>query len=162
MKPEQVKKFLKVAADECHKRGARLTPQRAHVLELLASAQRPMTAYDLLDMMNAEGGKVAPPTVYRALEFLLDQHLIHRLETLHAFVPCDDPEHEHSSQFFICGDCGDVQEVEDRGLRQSLAKAEAELGFHARRPVVEVLGTCASCSDPKDIVEAGESTAPQD
>lgn len=159
MNPEQVEKFLKLASDECHKRGARLTPQRALVLELLAKAERPMTAYDLLDAMNARSGKVAPPTVYRALEFLLDQHLIHRLETLHAFIPCDDPEHEHASQFFICGDCGDVQEVDDNGLNHSLAEAEAKLGFQVRRPVVEVLGTCASCSHPEGASDEGDLPA---
>jgi Fur family zinc uptake transcriptional regulator len=135
--------LLARAADLCAERGARLTPRRRRVLEIICRSDRPLGAYQVLDQL---GAKAAPPTVYRALDFLLDQGLIHKLETLHAFVGCTHPEHPHASQFLICADCGDVTELEDPGVDGSLRTIARETGFRARRPVVEVIGTCADCA----------------
>jgi len=129
----------------CRERGVRLTPQRRRVLEILVASDRPLGAYEILAALSGPQGKAAPPTVYRALEFLLEQGLVHRLETLHAFVGCNHPDHPHSSQFLICAECGEVQELEDAAVAQTLGSAAAETGFQARRPVVEVIGTCAGC-----------------
>ena len=86
-----------------------------------------------------------PPTVYRALDFLLEQGLVHKLESLHAFVGCSNPEHAHSSQFLICSECGVVSEMDNDSITRSLRKAEKATGFKTKRPTAELLGTCAQC-----------------
>jgi Fur family zinc uptake transcriptional regulator len=137
----------------CRDRGVRLTPQRRTVLELLCASEKPLSAYEILDRMRATTANPAPPTVYRALDFLLEQGLAHKLESLHAFVGCSHPDHPHSSQFLICSDCGEVNELEDDAIEQGLRKAEQATGFTTIRPIVELLGTCAQCAERK----AGES-----
>ena len=129
----------------CTERGVRLTAQRRRVLELVCRAARPVGAYEILDQIR-DGAAAAPPTVYRALDFLLEQGLVHKLETLHAYVGCTHPEHPHMSQFLICADCGDVTEIEDTSISNSLQKATRETGFTPRRRVVEVIGVCAECT----------------
>lgn len=130
----------------CRERGVRLTDQRRIVLQLLCVADKPLSAYEILDRMRGDVKNPAPPTVYRALDFLLEQGLVHKLESLHAFVGCAHPDHPHASQFLICDDCGDVAEVEDPSVAKSLKAAGKAIGFRSKRPVVEVLGTCAQCS----------------
>ena len=146
MDEKRLKDILACAEDLCRKRGARLTAQRCTVLQLLCSAERPMTAYEILDLMGSSTKNPAPPTVYRALDFLLEQGLVHKLESLHAFVGCSHPEHPHASQFLICADCGEVNELENDAIEQSLRSAEQAIGFQIKRPVVELLGTCAECA----------------
>ncbi len=132
----------------CAERGVRLTAQRRRVLELVCRAERPVGAYEILDQVR-DGGKAAPPTVYRALDWLLAQGLVHKLETLHAYIGCTHPEHPHASQFLICSGCGCVAELEDAAIAGSLQSAAEETGFQPSRPVVEVLGTCSDCSDKR-------------
>ena len=144
MNEHTLTKILATAESLCTARGVRLTAQRRRVLELVCRAGRPVGASEILDQIRT--GAAAPPTVYRALDFLLEQGLVHKLETLHAFVGCAHPDHPHSSQFLICADCGDVTELESESIVGSLRSAAAETGFEPRRPVVEVIGTCAACS----------------
>jgi Fur family zinc uptake transcriptional regulator len=129
----------------CRQRGVRLTAQRKTVLRLVCESDKPLSAYEILDRMRATIKNPAPPTVYRALDFLLQQGLVHKLESLHAFVGCAHPDHPHASQFLICGDCGEVAEVEDPNVANSLMAAGRALGFRTKRPVVELLGACAQC-----------------
>lgn len=133
----------------CAQRGVRFTAQRRRVLELVCRAERPVGAYEILDQIR-EGATAAPPTVYRALDFLLEQGLVHKLETLHAFIGCTHPEHPHASQFLICADCGRVKELENEAIAGSLRSLEQETGFKPQRPVVEVIGTCARCTRKTD------------
>lgn len=130
----------------CRERGARLTKQRRAVLRLLCESDRPLSAYELLDRLRTVVKNPAPPTVYRALDFLLEQGLVHKLESLHAYVGCAHPEHPHASQFLICADCGEVAELADTGIVQTLQAAGRAVGFRTKRPVVELLGTCAQCA----------------
>ena len=130
----------------CRERGVRLTPQRRTVLELVWAARRPQGAYEILEGMRRGGASPAPPTVYRALDFLVEQGLVHRLETLHAYVGCVHPDHPHASQFLICADCGEVAELEDPAIARSLRSAAHASGFRPRQPVVELIGTCARCA----------------
>lgn len=129
----------------CRERGVRLTEQRKAVLRLLCASDKPLSAYELLDRMREVVNNPAPPTVYRALDFLLEQGLAHKLESLHAYVGCAHPEHPHASQFLICDDCGEVSELEDPSVAKSLKAAGKAIGFRTKRPVVELLGTCAQC-----------------
>jgi Fur family zinc uptake transcriptional regulator len=143
---ERVDRVLTRAEALCRERGVRLTEQRKTVLRLLCASDKPLSAYELLDRMRGVLKNPAPPTVYRALDFLLGQGLVHKLESLHAYIGCTHPDHPHASQFLICDGCGEVTEVEDAGVAESLLAAGQARGFCAKRPIVEVLGTCARCS----------------
>lgn len=124
-----------------------MTAQRRRVLELICQSDTPVGAYEILDGLRATLSNPAPPTVYRALDFLLEQGLIHRIESLHAFIGCSHPDHPHASQFLICSDCGDVSEIEDPQITEGLRQAQEAVGFKPGRPVIELLGTCAQCQD---------------
>lgn len=128
----------------------RLTDQRRTVFRLLCESDKPLSAYELLDRMRGVVKNPAPPTVYRALDFLLKQGLVHKLESLHAYVDCTHPDHLHAGQFLICDACGEVAEVEDPSVLKSLRAAGNAVGFRTKRPVVELLGTCAQCSAKQD------------
>lgn len=140
-----VDKALVAAAELCAERGVRLTEQRRRVLELVWRSDRPLGAYDILAAIQAEQPRAAPPTVYRALDFLLAQGLIHKLQSLHAYVGCAHPGEPHAGQFLICTACGDVTELEDPAVNRSLDKAAAATGFAPDQPMVELTGTCAGC-----------------
>ncbi|MFW6340245.1 MAG: Fur family transcriptional regulator [Wenzhouxiangella sp.] len=130
---------------QCLTQGLRLTATRRRVLEMILAADGPIKAYDLLDELKRERPGAAPPTVYRALDFLLENHFIHRLETLNAFVSCVHPEHQHQGQFLICERCQTVTEVHDHSLIQALDDAAREHGFRARHQVLEIYGRCKAC-----------------
>ena len=129
----------------CARDQLRLTPTRRRVLELVLQADGPVKAYDLLDQLKSEQPNAAPPTIYRALEFLLEHHFIHRLETLNAFVSCFHPRHQHQGQFLICEDCGAVNEVAENRLAEDLARLARDADFTPKRQVLEVYGTCRRC-----------------
>lgn len=130
----------------CRARGLRLTPTRRRVLELVLDAEGPVKAYDLLDQLKRERPGAAPPTIYRALDFLLENHFIHRLETLNAFVSCVHPEHQHQGHFLICENCQSVTEVHDHRLAKALAAVATAHEFAATRQVLEIYGRCKACS----------------
>ena len=146
MDKRQLSRVLRHAEALCCERGVRLTDQRKAVLRLLCESEKPLSAYELLDRMRDTVRNPTPPTVYRVLDFLVEQGLVHKLESLHAFVGCTHPDHPHASQFLICRDCGEVAEVEDPGVTRSLQAAGRAAGFRTRRPVVELIGTCARCA----------------
>jgi len=129
----------------CRERGLRLTPLRRQVLELILAAGGPVKAYDLLDSLKTSHHSAAPPTVYRALDFLLENHFIHRLETRNAYVSCFHPEASHSGQFLICEQCDQVTEINAPEMTQGVLKAAAEQGFKPSKEVVEVYGICRKC-----------------
>lgn len=141
-----VERLLDRADAVCRARGARLTPQRREVLRIVCGGERPMGAYEILEALREQVPGAAPPTVYRALDFLLAHGLVHRIETLHAFVRCPHPDHPHTGQFLICSRCGGVEELEDATLNRSLLAAAAATGFAPQRPVVEITGRCARCA----------------
>jgi Fur family zinc uptake transcriptional regulator len=142
-------RLLSHAGQICADRGARLTDLRRQVLGLILDAEGPTGAYDLLERLRGTRRKAAPPTVYRALDFLLEQGLIHRVERLSAFVGCvshgADQDH-HAAQFLICGDCGQVTEIDNHELTHALAQAAARTGFSVVKATIEAEGLCAACS----------------
>jgi len=134
----------------CARRGARLTEVRRTVLELILRAGEPIGAYALLDRLKDRSGHGKPPTVYRALDFLLAQGLIHRVERLNAFVGChEEADHPHPVQFLICGTCGSVTEFEDEAIGRAVAVVAARDGFVVKRSIVEVEGECGDCATAK-------------
>jgi Fur family zinc uptake transcriptional regulator len=140
---------LDAAAAACARQGAQLTALRRHVLGLVFEAEGPSTAYQLLDRLKQTRKSAAPPTIYRALDFLIEQRLIHKVERLGAFIPCTEAgRHDHAVQFLICRRCGTVAEIDDPAVSQALEHAAEREGFHPGRAVVELDGTCAACSPP--------------
>jgi Fur family transcriptional regulator, zinc uptake regulator len=131
----------------CAARGARLTPIRRGVLTALAAEHRPLGAYDLIDRL-AEGGKrPAPITIYRALDFLLEQGLAHRIESRNAFVACTQTHHRGDlTVFLICDSCGSVGEMPSATVRMTLMAAARAAGFAPTTTVLEIGGTCAHCA----------------
>ena len=130
----------------CAQRGLRLTPLRAQVLGLVAAAGRPVKAYDLLESMKGEGGNVAPPTVYRALDFLLEQGFVHRLASINAYVGCHHPNVRHSVPFLICDACQKAIELEDERISELLESQARVAGFIPRAQTLEVHGLCSACA----------------
>jgi Fur family zinc uptake transcriptional regulator len=146
VKSQDIERALKRAQQLCAMRGARLTPVRRRVFELILSADQPLGAYALLAELQGErGGKLGPPTVYRALDFLLAHKLVHKIESVSAFVACDDVEHPHESQFMICDDCGTTAEIQDEAIVQSLRRLGEDRGFSVGRQVIEARGLCPAC-----------------
>jgi Fur family zinc uptake transcriptional regulator len=137
---------LTTATELCADRGTRLTPIRRRVLELIWRSHRPVGAYALLDELRTDGRSAAPPTVYRALDFLIEQGLIHRLDTLNAFLGCIDPRHPHQGHYLICEECHSVTEIAEPEVAAALAKAALAHGFTVRRQTVEMAGTCRRCA----------------
>lgn len=127
-------------------RGLRLTETRARVLDIVAESHKPVGAYDILQRLSAERGRAAPPTVYRALAFLVEQGLAHRIDSLNAFVACFDPERSHDAGFLICESCKSVEEIADPALNAAMRASVSAHGFQPRRAVVEISGTCARCA----------------
>jgi Fur family zinc uptake transcriptional regulator len=143
--PPQIEILLARAQRICMLRGARMTPVRRRVLELILRADQPTKAYVLLGKLEEERGKLGPPTVYRALDFLLAHKLIHKIETSNAFVACGDAEHSHQSQFVICEDCGVTEEIQDDEIVASLRRLGESRGFAVKRQVIEARGICPAC-----------------
>ena len=133
----------------CARRGVRLTKLRRRVLELVWTSHAPIGAYDVLRRLSQEHDGAAPPTVYRALDFLLEQGLIHRTESLSAFVGCADPAEAHASQFLICQDCGGAAELQDPAINRALARSAGSLGFLVKDKTVELRGLCAQCRESR-------------
>lgn len=138
---------IREVEQRCRQRGLRLTPTRRRVLELVLEADGPVKAYDLLDQLKDRQPGAAPPTIYRALDFLLDNHFIHRLETLNAFVSCFHPHEQHQGQFLICESCQQVTEIHDHSLDDQLREAADRHHFHASRQVLEIYGRCDRCGE---------------
>lgn len=138
---------LAAAEAACGDRGVRLTPLRRRVLELVWGGHGPVGAYALLDALRHEGQNAAPPTVYRALDFLIEQGLVHRIERLNAFVGCRRPGRAHAGQFLICTRCGTAAELDDGSIAAAVEAAAGRLGFAVSRLTVEAEGLCAHCRE---------------
>jgi len=137
--------MLSEAKALCAKRKTRLTRRRLQVLEILLRSHQPMRAYEILACLNKVESKamIAPPIVYRALEFLLDEGLAHRIESRNAFISCAHPGHNCAAQFLICSGCEKVAELENSD--SAVVSEAARLGFSVDHAVVEISGHCAEC-----------------
>ena len=136
---------IAAAETRCARDGRSFTALRRQVLELVWSSHRPLGAYDLLDMLRDQRRNAAPPTVYRALEFLLECGLIHRIESLNAYVGCGSPDAHHGGQFLICRECSAVAELDDPAISRAIARKASALGFDVEQQTIEVTGLCPSC-----------------
>ena len=134
------------ATQACVRAGAQMTDLRRAVLKLILEAEGPVSAYELLDRLRRPHKGAVPPTVYRALDFLMAQRIIHKLERLNAFIPCAESGLQHVAHFLICRECGTVAEIDDRAAAKALEHAAEREGFQPRHAIVEIEGTCAACS----------------
>ncbi|UCZ76643.1 zinc uptake transcriptional repressor Zur [Dickeya zeae] len=139
-------KLVAQAEQLCQQRNVRLTPQRQEVLRLMALQPGAISAYDLLDLLRVSEPQAKPPTVYRALDFLLEQGFIHKVESTNSYVLCHHfEEHSHTSALFICDRCGQVTERQTEGVEETLRQLAKQAGFALRHSVVEAHGLCGEC-----------------
>ncbi|KPP97458.1 Fur family transcriptional regulator [Marinobacter sp. HL-58] len=141
-----VAQALAEARDICQQHHARLTPTRERVLELIWQSHKPLGAYDVLAVLAEDGHNAAPPTVYRALDFLQQHGLVHRISSLNAFIGCTHAGKSHNGMFLICRSCGNVLELTAPGVASAVTKAAAQESFRPDDVTIEVAGYCPRCS----------------
>jgi Fur family zinc uptake transcriptional regulator len=141
---------LTIARALCAERSLRLTPLRERVLQLVWQSHKPLGAYAILDLLSSANGithqRQAPPTVYRALEFLLEHGLVHRINSLNAFVGCSQPHAHHNSLFLICRRCETAVEIADATVSAALHTAAQRARFSEESACVEIAGLCPNCA----------------
>lgn len=142
--PPDIETYLNEAERMTAKRGQRLTPIRRKVLKLLLESDEPSKAYDLLANLDGEGA-AKPPTIYRALDFLQDAGLAHKIESLNAYVACGHASHSHSAVFLICNQCGGAEELHALASADALNNEAQGAGFTIDRAVIEARGICRKC-----------------
>lgn len=138
---------VEAARTVCAEAGLQLTPVRQRVLEILLKQHRAMGAYEILDVLRAEGLGSQPPVAYRALEFLVTHGFAHRIERLNAFVACTHPGQTHAPAFLICRKCESVAETPATATRGPLERAAREAGFVIEETVQEAEGVCPNCAE---------------
>lgn len=159
---DDVNERLSAAEIQCRARMVRFTPLRKQIYALILQANKPIGAYDLITQLQhsrrseKQDGKerksdsatqknVAPPTVYRSLEFLLTENLIHQLTSINAYVPCCHPRAEHIAAFLICDHCQRVQECSSVPIQETMDFVEKDVGFTVSHSVIELSGRCQDC-----------------
>ena len=131
----------------CARQGLHLTPLRRQVLAILAESAGPLGAYAIIDQLSRlEGKAIAPPTVYRTLEFFLAHGFVYRIESRNAYAPCEHLGHAHHGALLLCEKCGRSDEIEDVKLDRLLQEAAKRAGFAPHRQMVELVGLCRDCA----------------
>lgn len=147
---------LEQAKQHCNERGVRFTPLREEVFRLILLADKPLGAYDLINALQANRQNksqetstknIAPPTIYRSLEFLLNEGLIHQLSSMNAYVPCCHPRGHHAAAFLICQNCKKVEECSNLPVDTMIDFATNDAGFRVERTIIELKGRCRDCQD---------------
>lgn len=142
-----VRDALEAAVEHCRREGARLTPLRRKVLGAVWRSHSPLGAYEICDLLVAEGESVLPPTIYRALRFLERHGLVHRIPSLNAFIGCNQRDHHHDARYLICSDCGLVAELPANDLTALLSDQAAEIEFEPTEVRLEAVGRCKPCAE---------------
>src|ERR1700741_2952732 len=143
--PASAEAALALAEEYCRERGEKLTPIRRKVLELLLTSGRATKAYSLLDDMRQIPPGSAPPTVYRALDFLLAAGLVHKIESINAFAVCHDLTQCQHGILVVCQQCGNVTELHQPKLRQALVTQIEDAGYRLASDEIELKGLCSAC-----------------
>lgn len=147
--------FLERAESRCREHGAQLTPIRREVLALLLRSENGLKAYDLLAKVKEQRGNATPPTVYRALDFLIEQGLVHKIERLNQFVACRHESHQTPGLFLVCPCCGNVSELHDHALMAALVQRIGQAGRTLDGHEIEIASICPDCRPTE-----AEGTAP--
>jgi Fur family transcriptional regulator, zinc uptake regulator len=138
--------ILKTAEKRCEENGVRFTQPRRMVLEILAESHQAMGAYDILERFKPNTkSRTAPVTIYRALDFLIENNLAHRLSSLNAFVACSTPHNGLDAQFLVCKKCQYVAELSTNSLHKAIHKEAESAKFTVTSPMVEIRGICSAC-----------------
>lgn len=142
-----INQAIKFAEDFCEKKQLRLTKLRKHVLSLVWQTHKPIGAYAIMDMLEATSTReqVAPPTVYRALDFLVEHGLVHKVHSLNAFIGCSNPQRSQCDALFICTECGYTEEVPNNTIQQAINLSANKQKFSVEEQVLEITGRCISC-----------------
>ncbi|MEO1552376.1 MAG: transcriptional repressor [Pseudomonadota bacterium] len=143
--PQEADAFLAQADKLVSAKGQKLTKIRRKVLHLLLESEEPAKAYDLLAKLDGEGA-AKPPTIYRALDFLQEMGLAHKIESLNAFVACGHTQHAHSAVFIICDGCGAAEELHAVATSETMHDEAKAAGFSVRSAVIEARGICRNCA----------------
>ncbi len=130
----------------CLQRGVRFTEIRKQVLELIWESHCAVKAYDLLDKIKPHLGSAKPATVYRALDFLLEQGLIHKVESLNAYIGCSHADHKHEQLLLTCTRCHEVEERTGEKVMDAIAQELKKAGFVVQYKALEIHGLCAKCA----------------
>ncbi len=138
MNLKQVKKL-------CQERGIALTPLRAEVLGIIYTCSKPVGAYDLLRKLRKSRPNAEPPTIYRTLDFLENNNLVHRLDSTNTYTACNHPESVHHGQFLLCTACGNAIEVEDKRIKRAITACAGDHEFKINRHPTEIHGLCVEC-----------------
>lgn len=142
----EIAKLVRQTEEACREKGARFTEPRRHVLEIIAAARKPMGAYEVLESLGRYIDDPKPPTAYRAIDFLMEEGIIHRIESLNAYVLCGTDHRHNGSQFMVCDSCGTVIEAHICHIPDDLASRAAQEGFTLNRWDAELHGTCSACA----------------
>ena len=145
MREQRAKAAVKALYEFGKENGQRVTQPREYVLGIIAAAEQPMTAYDVLHALGEKLDQPKPPTAYRALEFLVKHGFIHRIESLNAYIACAENHKHRGSQFMICDSCGRVEEVHLCSVPEGLSKQAGAKGFTLSHWNAELHGTCGKC-----------------
>jgi Fur family zinc uptake transcriptional regulator len=139
----------------CLRQGAQLTPLRRRILDIFSGSPAPLGAYAILEELSRrEGKQVAPPTVYRTLDFFLGHGFVHKIESLNAYARCEHLDHAHHGMLLICESCGRSEEIEDAGVTRAIADSAADAGFALQRVMVEAQGLCRKCAQNRQPASA--------
>jgi Fur family transcriptional regulator, zinc uptake regulator len=140
-------RWSKQVEDVCAAKGLQLTPLRRRVLSILSESENPLGAYAIIDRLSKiEGKPIAPPTVYRTLEFFQDHGFLHKVESRNVFTLCTHIGHTHAGILLLCDICGSSQEIEDPDVTKAYMKAAQKAGFHVSHQLVEMHGQCRACA----------------
>lgn len=143
-----INQALQQAEQYCVEHRIRLTSLRRRVFAMIWQSHKPLGAYEILNrLMKEDGRNAAPPTVYRTLDFLLENNLIHRIASLNAFIGCSHPGNYHQGYFLICSKCGNVLELKQTTVNQTIEKLAKQKGFLIKQQTVEVKGLCNYCQE---------------
>lgn len=145
---------LATAERLCADRGLALTPIRRQVLEIIWTTHAPLGAYEILARLPRAGRPPAPMTVYRALDFLVSAGLVHRLDSLNAFVGCPQADEDHATQLLVCRSCQRVEEISDPAVSRALAHSGEDHHFAVDAPL-EIKGLCADCRAAEPATAGG-------
>lgn len=140
--------FAARVEQSCARDGVQLTPLRRRVLDIFSGSAGPLGAYAILEALSRrEGKQVAPPTVYRTLDFLLEHGFVHKIESLNAYAPCEHLGHAHHGMLAVCDACGRSEEIEDEAVMRAITATAAGSGFTPRTVMVEAKGLCRRCAE---------------
>jgi Fur family zinc uptake transcriptional regulator len=130
----------------CASKGLQMTPLRSSILAILGESPAPLGAYAILEALaKREGKPIAPPTVYRTLEFFLEHGFLHKIESRNAYAPCEHIGHAHQGVLLLCEKCGRSDEIEDLAVARAIEETAGRAGFLTRRRMVELVGLCREC-----------------